>query len=238
MRNEPEHFLYARDLDGTGSLHICGKGDRGAIAFIAKGAVLDLIRSKKRQVTPTDRYYVSETDLLTGLDENLPGGSMSDQGSLDAGQVSTLRLITAEAARKAERAMIRDRFLNGFAGLIQLHPKWRGHATLAKTVRDLINRVCEELTMTEPATLYQEWLSTQAEGSLIGHDSASLFLGFKSGASAQRANIRKAILDKIQELTHYVTWTVTRAVTVDEPFVVAAELIAALDEICPDDTEE
>lgn len=43
-----------------------------------------------------------------------------------------------------ERSRIREKLLSGFADLIQSHPKWRGHATLAKTVRDLINRVCEE----------------------------------------------------------------------------------------------
>ena len=34
--------IYARDLDGTGSMHICSKEDHGAVKFIAEARIGEL----------------------------------------------------------------------------------------------------------------------------------------------------------------------------------------------------
>lgn len=37
-READTNTVYLRDLDGTGSMHVCSKGDAGAIAYCPKGA--------------------------------------------------------------------------------------------------------------------------------------------------------------------------------------------------------
>lgn len=50
--------------------------------------------------------------------------------------------------------------------------------------------------------------------------------------SEERARIRRELRERIDGLTVYMTG----GLPVDEPFVVTADLIAALDRICPDGT--
>ena len=41
MTNDREAVVYLRDLDGTGSLHVCAEGDPGAIEFVEARAYCD-----------------------------------------------------------------------------------------------------------------------------------------------------------------------------------------------------
>ena len=44
MENEPEdEVIWARDLDGTGSMHMCAPEDEGARMFIREDIVVDMV---------------------------------------------------------------------------------------------------------------------------------------------------------------------------------------------------
>lgn len=58
--------------------------------------------------------------------------------------LEAVRSGAASLALRAERTRIRQELRDGFFLLASQHPGWRGHATLAKTVADLIDLVCPE----------------------------------------------------------------------------------------------
>lgn len=39
-----DRTMYARDVDGTGSLHACSQEDDGAIKFVEMDAVIDILQ--------------------------------------------------------------------------------------------------------------------------------------------------------------------------------------------------
>jgi pilus assembly protein TadC len=54
-------------------------------------------------------------------------------------------------------------------------------------------------------------------------------------AAAERARIRRELLEEIKQGTVYVQWVNGISQGVDEPFVVVADLYAALDRIAPEE---
>lgn len=64
--------IYARDLDGTGSMHICSKGDPGAVWFIREDVVAEMVADQKRHLdmawdslTNAERVYQAKYEQRT-----------------------------------------------------------------------------------------------------------------------------------------------------------------------------
>jgi len=84
-----EPITYLRDLDGSGSLHVCAKGDPGAIAVFAEPALRKAVGAAREELaTLADRQTDQRGDYLY-------------QGHADASLVKAIKLLDAALSTEA-----------------------------------------------------------------------------------------------------------------------------------------
>ena len=66
----PDEFIYARDLDGTGSAHICSKEDPGAYEYTRSDLITRTAPQVKLKDRAFDQFWKSQLDVR--MEENFP----------------------------------------------------------------------------------------------------------------------------------------------------------------------